>query len=118
MTHEEAIGMRRRISFLFSDYGRVKGLLEHKGLKIDTPHGVFLTGKSELSNSFLFEIDGLNQIWSSAETLRDKVEELIDVRANIDFGEADREVSKGIELVMEALDNVEKSIQVKISKLY
>lgn len=115
MTDKEALGIRRRISFLFSDYGRVKALLERTGLKIDTPHGVFINYQSESSETFLFEIDGLNQIWASIETLRDKVEEIIDHKANIDFKEVDLEISKSIELVIVALDSIEKSILIKIS---
>ena len=79
MTPTEKSSIRRMISTIFADYGRVKGMLESDGKLIDSPQGVFIVDKEKNipKNSFLFEIDGLNQVWNLAETIRDKIEDVI-----------------------------------------
>jgi hypothetical protein len=113
MTAIEIKILRQKISKLFVEYGRVKGFLEIKGTKIDTPQSVFI-GTSEVpKDSFIFEIDGLNQVWNTTERLRDKIEEIIDGHENINFSDIDTLIDSWLVQAYDALNKVERSIIVK-----
>ena len=54
MTEIEIKNLRQKISKLFVEYGRVKGLLEINGIKIETPQSVFLERTETPKNSLYF----------------------------------------------------------------
>lgn len=61
-TEDEKSAIRRQISLVFVEYGRLKGILESKGKKIETPHSVLVTmDTKDFAGSYVFEIDGLNE---------------------------------------------------------
>ena len=112
MTDKEIQNLRQKVSKLFVEYGRVKGFLEIKGTKTETPQPVFVN-QSSGKDSFIFEIDGLNQVWNTTEELRDKVEEIIDNHGSISAVEVDKVIDSWLVQAYDALTKIEKSILAK-----
>ena len=112
MTDLEKSKLRQKVSKLFVEYGRVKGFLESRGTKIETPESVFLINSTKENDSFIFEIDGLNQVWNMTELLRDKIEETINIET-ADFDPCNSIIESWCAETYDNLDKIERSIKVK-----
>lgn len=104
MTEEQKSTIRKVISNVYVDTGRLKQILITKGINYDYPHSAFHKSNEnfDLKTSLVYEVDGLNQLWYGADKLRDSIENFLDLE-NADFDEVMKALQPAFDITYESI---------------